>query len=215
MLMDDLKLGKSPTVANSKSSDSKLRPSSPQEPTRNDAKANEVRPHMPTAIIGSKIRIRGELIGDEDLTVQGYIEGTIDLKENCLTIGKEGTLKADVSAKTITVEGQVEGDLYGEDRVVISETSVVQGNIVAERLKIEEGARFRGSIDMDGDSREAFAKKHRARVAQSGKELNPTESAKEKLKKVVANSNVSTPISADKSNARFALKDEAKGPKKE
>ena len=107
----------------------------------------------PSAVIGSKIRFKGELVGEEDLLIQGYVEGTIDLKNNNLTVGEQGTIKANVSAKTIIVEGKVDGDLHGEERVVVKESSNVSGNISAARVALEDGAKFRGSIDMDVKNR--------------------------------------------------------------
>jgi len=89
------------------------------------------------------------LVGEEDLLVQGHVEGTIDLKNHNLTIGEQGVIKANAKAKTIIIEGKVDGDLRGEERIVIKESSNVSGNIVAERVSLEDGAKFRGSIDMD------------------------------------------------------------------
>ena len=103
----------------------------------------------PTAVIGPKIRFKGELVGEEDLLVQGTVEGTIDLKNFNLTVGEQGIIKANAKAKTIIIEGKVDGDLHGEERVVIKESSNVTGNIVADRVSLEDGAKFRGSIDMD------------------------------------------------------------------
>ena len=110
---------------------------------------NKVEPKLtPSASIGPKISFKGELSGEEDLLVQGHVEGTISLKNNHLTIGKHGTVKANIIAKTITVEGKVEGDIVGEDKVEIKATSQVTGNLKAERVTLEDGAKFRGSIDM-------------------------------------------------------------------
>ena len=103
----------------------------------------------PSAVIGSKIRFTGELFGEEDLLIQGEVEGTIDLKGHNLTIGEQGVIKANVKAKTIIIEGKVDGDLFGEERIVIKESSDVSGNVAAERVSLEDGAKFRGSIDMD------------------------------------------------------------------
>lgn len=107
---------------------------------------------IPQAVIGPKIRFKGELVGEEDLLVQGTVEGTIDLKGHNLTIGEQGVLHANATAKTITIEGKVEGDLHGQERIAIKSSSNVQGNIKAERVVLEDGAKFRGSIDMDMDS---------------------------------------------------------------
>ena len=107
---------------------------------------------LPTAVIGPKIRFKGELVGEEDLLIQGQIDGTVDLKDNNLTIGKQGNIKANLLAKTVTVEGTVEGDIFGQERIAIMSSSNVKGNLVAASVVLEDGARFRGSIDMDVES---------------------------------------------------------------
>jgi len=104
----------------------------------------------PQALIGSKIRIKGELYGEEDILIQGRVEGTIEVKENNLTVGADGHVSANSQAKEIIVEGEVRGDLTGEEKVVIKATSNVNGNIVAPRVSLEEGAKFKGMIDMEG-----------------------------------------------------------------
>lgn len=106
----------------------------------------------PTAVIGPKISFKGELTGEEDLLIQGRVEGSIDLKGNHLTIGSQGVIKADVAAKTITVEGTVEGDIVASDHIAIKSASRVKGNLKAERVTLEDGAKFRGSIDMEMDA---------------------------------------------------------------
>ncbi len=103
-----------------------------------------------TATIGPSIRIRGDLAGDEDLLVQGQVEGTITLEQNLVTIGKEGKVNATVNARVIIVEGQVDGDLNGEEQVTLKKSAGVRGNIVSPRVSLEDGARFKGSIDMEG-----------------------------------------------------------------
>lgn len=102
------------------------------------------------ATIGPSIRIRGDLAGEEDLLVQGQVEGTITLEQNLVTIGKEGKVNATVNARVIIVEGQVDGDLNGEEQVTLKKSAGVRGNIVSPRVSLEDGARFKGSIDMEG-----------------------------------------------------------------
>ncbi|MDJ0701429.1 MAG: polymer-forming cytoskeletal protein [Woeseiaceae bacterium] len=101
------------------------------------------------AVIGSSIQINGDLRGDEDLRIEGNVSGTVELKNSALTIGKEGKVKADVYAKAIAVDGETKGDLYATDRVSVHVNARVQGNIIAPRVSIEEGAHFKGSIEMD------------------------------------------------------------------
>jgi len=116
----------------------------------NDSNISELhKSKIPTAVIGPKIKFKGELTGEEDLLVLGIVEGNIDLKNFHLTVGSEGIIKANVAARSITVEGRVEGDIVATERIAIKSSSQVKGNMKAERVTLEDGARFRGSIDMD------------------------------------------------------------------
>jgi cytoskeletal protein CcmA (bactofilin family) len=101
------------------------------------------------ATIGPSIAIKGDVTGEEDLIVEGRIEGKILLKANSVTIGRNGRVKANVYANSITVEGEVEGDLIGKDEVVIRQSGKVKGNVAAPRVVLDSGARFQGSIDME------------------------------------------------------------------
>lgn len=101
------------------------------------------------AVIGRSIRINGDLCGDEDLRIEGDVSGTVELKNNALTIGKEGKIKADVYARSIAVDGETTGDLYATERITVHVNARVQGNIISPRVSIEEGAQFKGSIEMD------------------------------------------------------------------
>ena len=101
------------------------------------------------AVIGRSIRINGDLQGEEDLRIEGDIKGTIQLKNNTLTIGSEGKVRADVYAKAVTVDGLMEGDLYVTEQVRIRKSAQVNGNITAPRVSLEDGAKFRGSMEMD------------------------------------------------------------------
>jgi cytoskeletal protein CcmA (bactofilin family) len=101
------------------------------------------------AVIGRSIRISGDLQGDEDVRIEGDVTGTIRLVNNTLTIGSEGKIHADVYAKSVTVDGLMEGDLYGSEQVSIRKSAQVHGNVTAPRVSLEDGARFKGSIEMD------------------------------------------------------------------
>ncbi len=100
-------------------------------------------------LIGSATRFTGELAGEEDLLVQGQFEGKIDLKKSHITIGKSGRLEADVYGKIITIEGRVQGNLFGEEKIVLRQSGRVRGNMLAPRVNVEDGAKFQGNIDMD------------------------------------------------------------------
>ena len=101
------------------------------------------------ATIGPSIYIKGDLTGEEDLIIQGRVEGTINLKQNNLTIGQEGDINANIYARSVTIEGNLKGDIYGDEKVVIKKSGNVNGNVIAPRVSLEDGARFKGSMDMD------------------------------------------------------------------
>ena len=98
--------------------------------------------------IGKSVVIKGELNGSEDLTVEGHVEGTIQLRDHVLTIGPNGRIKAQVFAKSVIVLGQVTGNVTAGEKVDIRDAGSVEGDIVAPRIAIAEGAQFRGSVDM-------------------------------------------------------------------
>lgn len=109
------------------------------------------------ATIGPSIRIKGDLVGEENLVIEGQVEGTIHLDKNDLTIGSNGRVKADIQAKGVIVEGQLEGDILGKEKVVIRRTGNMRGNIVAPRVTLEDGAMFKGSIEMEPEVRRSSA----------------------------------------------------------
>lgn len=117
-------------------------PASPSAPDRG------FRSNREEAIIGPSITIRGDVTGDEDLTIQGRIEGTVTLKQHNVSVGPEGKVDASIHARMVTVEGEVKGDLHGQEQVILRKTARVQGNIQSPRVTLEDGARFRGGIDM-------------------------------------------------------------------
>ena len=98
--------------------------------------------------IGKSVVIKGELNGSEDLTIEGHVEGTIQLREHVLTIGPNGRIKAQVFAKAVIVLGEVTGNVTASDKVDIRDNGSVDGDIVSPRVAIAEGAHFRGSVDM-------------------------------------------------------------------
>jgi cytoskeletal protein CcmA (bactofilin family) len=98
--------------------------------------------------IGKSVVIKGELSGSEDLTIEGHVEGKIDLKGNVLTIGPNGKIKAEVFAKAVVVLGEVTGNVTASEKVDIRDNGSVDGDIASPRVAIAEGAHFRGSVDM-------------------------------------------------------------------
>ena len=105
------------------------------------------------AIIGPSISIKGDVSGDEDLVIQGRVEGRVDLSKHNVTIGPNGRVKADVNGRTVVVEGEVEGDLHGKEQIILRHTAKVVGSISAPRVALEDGAVFRGGIEMDATAK--------------------------------------------------------------
>ena len=98
--------------------------------------------------IGKSVVIKGELNGSEDLTIEGHVEGTIQLRDHVLTIGPNGKIKAQVFAKAVIVLGEVTGNVSASEKVDIRDGGSVDGDIISPRVAIAEGAHFRGSVDM-------------------------------------------------------------------
>ena len=99
--------------------------------------------------IGQSIHIKGELTGNEDLTIEGKVDGKIILKDHNLTIGANGRITAEIHAKTVMVIGEVVGNITADDKVEVAPTGSMKGDIIAPRVVLADGARFKGSIDMD------------------------------------------------------------------
>ena len=99
--------------------------------------------------IGKSVIIKGELSGSEDLTIEGNVEGKIELRENVLTIGPNGKIKAEVFAKQVIVLGEIVGNVTASEKVDIRDNGSVDGDITSPKVAIAEGAHFRGAIDMN------------------------------------------------------------------
>ena len=119
--------------------------------------------------IGKSVVIKGELNGSEDLTIEGQVEGTIELRDHVLTIGPNGKIKAQVFAKAVIVLGEVSGNVTATEKVDIREKGSVDGDIISPRVAIAEGAHFRGSVDMQrkGATSQALAPKPAAAPLQA------------------------------------------------
>ena len=131
----------------------------PAAPTAPPPAAEAARPQPITSVdshrglektvnIGKSVIIKGELNGSEDLAIEGQVEGKIELRQNVLTIGPNGKIKAQVFAKSVVILGEVTGNVTATEKVEIRDNGSVDGDIAAPRVAIAEGAHFRGSIDM-------------------------------------------------------------------
>jgi cytoskeletal protein CcmA (bactofilin family) len=107
------------------------------------------------ALIGKSVVIKGELSGSEDLYLDGQVEGSIELRNHNLTVGPNGNIKASVSAKGVVIQGKVEGSVNASERVELRQSAVVTGDVMTQRITIEEGAFLKGKVDIDKASGKA------------------------------------------------------------
>lgn len=122
--------------------------SEPVEPKRT-APARVEHPTPKKARIGSGIVLKGELRGNEDVVIEGRVEGSITLEQHGVLVEESGKVDADITASSICVAGEVNGNLHGSEQVVLLKTGRVEGNIYAKSVTLETGAQFKGSIDME------------------------------------------------------------------
>lgn len=109
------------------------------------------------ATIGPSISIKGDVTGSEDLLIQGQVDGSVSLGKHAVGVGSEGRVKADIVGRVITIEGRVEGDLTAEEQIILRGSAQVHGDIKAPRVVLEDGATFRGLVDMGTTSTKASA----------------------------------------------------------
>ncbi|HZR31932.1 MAG TPA: polymer-forming cytoskeletal protein [Terriglobales bacterium] len=100
------------------------------------------------ARIGKSVVIKGEVSGSEDLYIDGQVEGSVQLKGHTLTIGPNGQIRARVQARGVVIHGKVDGNVEGTDRVDLRKSAVLVGNISTQRIAIEDGAFFKGAVDL-------------------------------------------------------------------
>jgi cytoskeletal protein CcmA (bactofilin family) len=127
-----------------------------------EARLQEATPRA--SVLGPSLRFRGELSAQEDLIIQGSVEGSITHTQS-LTVGTDGSMKGDIRARVIIIDGKVEGDLYATESVTIRATAKVKGNLFAPRVGITEGAFFQGQIEMQPSG--AAVQEHSARLRQA------------------------------------------------
>ena len=131
--------------------------------------------------IGKSVVIKGELNGSEDLTIEGHVEGKIELRDHVLTIGPNGKIKAELNAKAIVVLGEVIGNVTATEKVDIRENGSVEGDITAPRVAIAEGAHFRGSVDMQRKGGQPQAKGPQTTQSSSSGQQQPQPAAPQRV----------------------------------
>jgi cytoskeletal protein CcmA (bactofilin family) len=157
-----------PSVTRPEPREPRVEPRAPQpraaEARAPEARAPEARAPEPvprTSVLGPTLRFRGELSAQEDLIIQGSVEGSITHTQS-LTVGTDGSMKGDIRARVIVIDGKVEGDLYATESVNIRATAKVKGNVFAPRVAITDGAFFQGQIEMQPSG--AAVQEHSARL---------------------------------------------------
>ena len=144
-------------------------PSWPPPPERRE-------PAGAAAGIGPSITIVGDVSGEEDLTILGKVEGKIVLPKHSVTIGHGGRVKADIQAKFVSVAGEVHGNLVAGEQIVIRKTATMLGNLTAPRVGLEDGCRFRGSVEMEAPRQGAASSGASAQPASAKPEPAPVRS---------------------------------------
>jgi len=124
--------------------------------------------------IGKSVVIKGELTGSEDLTIEGHVEGKIELRQNVLTIGPNGKIKAQVFAKAVIILGEVTGNVTASEKVDLRDNGSIDGDITSPRVAIAEGAHFRGSIDMQRSGGKSEGKSNEAKAADKPAAAQPS-----------------------------------------
>ena len=142
----------------------------PAEVRAPEVRAPEAAPRA--SVLGPTLRFRGELSAQEDLVVQGSVEGSITHTQN-LTIGTDGSMTGNIRARVIIIDGKVDGDLYATESVNIRATAKVKGNVFAPRVAIQDGAFFQGQVEMQPSG--AAVQEHSARLRQAALNTPPLE----------------------------------------
>lgn len=106
------------------------------------------------AIIGRSIVLKGEMSANEDLLIEGQFEGTVNLQDHCLTIGSNGKVKAEIQARQVVILGSVNGNISAREKIEVRRSGNVTGDLTSASIAIEEGAYFKGSIDILRDGRQ-------------------------------------------------------------
>jgi len=129
------------------------------------------------AHIGKTVLVKGELSGTEDLYLDGEVEGSIELRDHALVIGPHGKVRAHIHARDVVVHGKVDGNIKGTERVELKKSAVLSGDIFTQRIIIEDGAFFKGAIDIQKEGAAKTAPKREASVATAATASTPSYSA--------------------------------------
>ncbi len=130
----------------------------PSEPAftaeRKNSSAPAPAPSGKQALLGRSLTMEGTISGAEDLLIEGKMKGTVNLRENTVVVGRHGRVEGDIYARVITVEGEIVGNLHASEKASILQSGFVKGNVASPRVLVEDGARLKGSIDVDSKETE-------------------------------------------------------------
>ncbi len=157
-----------PSTAGAATINQQTQPLSTESPSKNTADDTTKRFSRDVVNVGKSVAIKGEVNGSEDLTIEGQVDGKIELRQHMLTIGPNGRITAEVFAKSVVILGTVTGDVTATEKVNIRESGSVDGDITAPRVAIAEGAHFRGNVDMSTKISNSTARAE-SKKAQTGK----------------------------------------------
>jgi len=135
--------------------------------------------HSEIAHIGKSVVIKGELSGSEDLYLDGEVEGSIELTGHSITIGPNGRVKANIHAREVVILGKVDGNVNGDERVEVKRSGVLSGDISTQRILIEDGAYFKGSIDVQKNPAKSAERREMAMAAAASTAMSPGSSMSE------------------------------------
>ena len=127
------------------------------------------------ARIGSTLRIKGEISGSEDIYIDGHVEGAIQLAGNSLTIGPNGRVEGNISARNVSIAGSLAGNIQASERTELRSTAVVNGDVATQRISIEDGAFFKGKLDIASEAKSQSTSQATASAAASGALRKPNE----------------------------------------
>ncbi len=127
------------------------------------------------AHIGKSVLVKGELSGSEDLYLDGEVEGSIQLKDHSLIVGPHGRVRANIQARDVVVHGKVDGNVRGTERVELKKSAVLVGDITTQRIIVEDGAFFKGAVDIQKESGKSETKREMAIAAAAS--FSPTTSS--------------------------------------
>jgi len=161
------------------------------------------------ATIGPSITVDGDISGEEDLLIQGRVDGLVNLADQAVTVGKEGRVKADIVGRIVTVEGEVEGDLTADEQVILRSAARVEGDITAPRVVLEDGATFKGLVDMSRSSSSEGTKTGSGSGSDSGSSASRSGGAKPPKPSAGSGSSAAGDDDAAKGGSRTGKKEKA------